>query len=1024
MFKISWGGTDDKSSDGSSKDGDSDNGSDSDNEGGNMAHRLRMGLRDGSDSSEDNSSSDSQSSSDSSDDSDNESDSDLISSSSDDDDSDNDERGDTKEAEALKEYVSEKERQDIDILNIFHDDFEEDKDKMKNFTNVMKRVSIKRGSMMKKDISLLVDTKDEESEEEEMEHLKVDDNDKAEEELSDESDESDSEWNIHGDTDISMKLKEPFLSNEGLSMKPSSYKEDKFGESKTASFLDTSIKAEHHLSMIGIPLDMLQALIPLAHARDLKEITTRVIVKRIIKPFTKRYRCSFTDLLNDPVKSKNVRESGLRLPRLRPVHSHKVANVFVCHAWDYTFEGLVAALETFQKNHEVEEKAKGQGRPTELYFWIDIMCINQWKPICTRKVTPPTRWFSNTFPRFLMDIGHLCVVLLPWNKPIVFSRIWCLYEMIAARKAQIEVSIQFAADRHDNYIEMLEDHYDKARKIIDSMLIDPQTATTRAAGAREEIYWNVFYKIKGGRTSIVNDIIKESMQSFIRKRGIVILGRKAAKLENTIGRYIASNEGQWSNTMQNSIFCNAFGCSEVFDYTSDIRNNQILLMTTEQRIARLLMEDGRLEEAKDLYFKVMRDSEKICGPNHISTITLLGNIAFMYKKLGDGTQADVMFRRCLAKKEAVLGQAHESTMSTVIAIAGFLREEKKFSEAISFLQRVLGIQQEEFGQMDVSTLITWEDLASLYLEMNNYEAVINCLEKILTGRSYHLGKAHPNSVSVMESIASLHMQLKSWDASREYFEKALHYRRISNGDMHATTLADLYSLARLEHKAENFEKAKEYYSLLLEGTRLTVGPKHFRVYQLKHKLIIVDERLNSTSNEDVYDELASLYKEANNEYGLIDPVVLTIGQHLSEILFKLSRYEEAVVISRGVVRERQNLFGESNIYTLLSKYGLAVSLAHMKQFREAYALYDDLISKFDKHRFVGPEDAKTITALRSYIDICDISMDYARQEQLLRRLIPVYQRMYGADDEKTIELVQKLSKAIMGVGTSTTLQRP
>ena len=157
----------------------------------------------------------------------------------------------------------------------------------------------------------------------------------------------------------------------------------------------------------------------------------------------------------------------------------------------------------------------------------------------------------------------------------------------------------------------------------------------------------------------------------------------------------------------------------------------------------------------------------------------------------------------------------------------------------------------------------------------------------MTGRSYHLGKAHPNSVSVMESIASLHMQLKSWDTSREYFEKALHYRRISNGDMHATTLADLYSLARLEHKAENFEKAKEYYSLLLEGTRLTVGPKHFRVYQLKHKLIIVDERLNSTSNEDVYDELASLYKEANNEYGLIDPVVLTIGQHLSEILFKL-----------------------------------------------------------------------------------------------------------------------------------------
>ena len=105
------------------------------------------------------------------------------------------------------------------------------------------------------------------------------------------------------------------------------------------------------------------------------------------------------------------------------------------------------------------------------------------------------------------------------------------------------------------------------------------------------------------------------------------------------------------------------------------------------------------------------------------------------------------------------------------------------------------------------------------------------------------------------------------------------------------------------------------------------------------------------------------------------------------------------------------MIGSDESYTLVVQYGLAFSLAQCKSFKEAYHLFQDLVSRFDEHPDFGPEHPKTISTIRSYLDVCRISGDKNSVEALLRRLHKFYADKYGHEDEKTLAVVADLAKS-------------
>jgi hypothetical protein len=85
-----------------------------------------------------------------------------------------------------------------------------------------------------------------------------------------------------------------------------------------------------------------------------------------------------------------------------------------------------------------------------------------------------------------------------------------------------------------------------------------------------------------------------------------------------------------------------------------------------------------------------------------------------------------------------------------------------------------------------------------------------------------------------------------------------------------------------------------------------------------------------------------------------------------------------------------------------------------KNFKEAYMLLKDLILRLDEHPEFGPEHAKTIAAVKSYIDVCKISGDKSTTETLLRRLHLFYSNKYGHEHDLTLSVVSDLASSYVG----------
>ena len=132
-------------------------------------------------------------------------------------------------------------------------------------------------------------------------------------------------------------------------------------------------------------------------------LTTTDICERFVKPFTVASASSYCDLLKANGNA-NVRDK---------------AEVFISHAWKYTFLDVVASVEAHFKSNP------------NIVIWFDLFSNNQHKA-----GSLPFMWWKTTFRSAIEDFKHTVLVLAPWKQPVVFTRAWCLFEIFTSVDTQ------------------------------------------------------------------------------------------------------------------------------------------------------------------------------------------------------------------------------------------------------------------------------------------------------------------------------------------------------------------------------------------------------------------------------------------------------------------------------------------------------------------------------------------------------------------------------------------------------------
>jgi len=233
------------------------------------------------------------------------------------------------------------------------------------------------------------------------------------------------------------------------------------------------------------------------------------------------------------------------------------------------------------------------------------------------------------------------------------------------------------------------------------------------------------------------------------------------------------------------------------------------------------LRDGRLAEAETALTRLLPLMECLYGPDHSSTLTIVGDLARVHEELGRYEQAEQLHLRALKTKEAKFGLGHKATITSISNLGTLYSEQGRYEEAEALYRGALA--RAPGGSRDLTVL---HNLGVLHLEQDQLDQAEPLLKEALDGSRRTLGESDPETLVVKAALATLHTKRREYEQAERLHLEALRGReRILHRD-HISVLNSLSNLATFYEKQRRFEEAEPLFLRALAGAQRVLGPEH------------------------------------------------------------------------------------------------------------------------------------------------------------------------------------------------------
>ncbi|KAL9090110.1 MAG: hypothetical protein Q9159_002175 [Coniocarpon cinnabarinum] len=162
--------------------------------------------------------------------------------------------------------------------------------------------------------------------------------------------------------------------------------------------------------------------------------------------------------------------------------------------------------------------------------------------------------------------------------------------------------------------------------------------------------------------------------------------------------------------------------------------NHISTFTSLCHLGDLYKDQGKQSEAEESYDRALDISEKIHGIDHSRTLDIVGKLSVLYKDQGKLAKAEASYQRALAMSEKTYGTVHTSTFNIVRKLGVLYRDQGKFEEAEAAYQRALALSEKIYGPDDPWTFARVEQLIVLYKNQGRFEEADKLYQRAQGGR--------------------------------------------------------------------------------------------------------------------------------------------------------------------------------------------------------------------------------------------------------------------------------------------------
>ncbi len=309
-----------------------------------------------------------------------------------------------------------------------------------------------------------------------------------------------------------------------------------------------------------------------------------------------------------------------------------------------------------------------------------------------------------------------------------------------------------------------------------------------------------------------------------------------------------------------------------------------LALSVNRRVAGLLANLGRYEEADKLLLKAIEELESRLGPEHPDLIIPLSNLGASQAQRGDFDAATATHKRLLALAELRLGEDHPDTAVAYESMGVLAHHAKRFEQARDHLARAEASYAKIYDAAHPSLVRVRGNLAAALIELKDYDTAESTLLASAAALKSRYGDEHDYVVFINNNLAEVYLAKGRLD---EALAAAKEAHRIANtrfgpasertGESFTIEGRVLAAEAKLEEALASFDEADKILANADASTTLVLDVKLARARALAQTLgrqrdagatYMAALEFAKTTNEDAFVE--SVYASASAE-GIVLP---------------------------------------------------------------------------------------------------------------------------------------------------------
>lgn len=177
-------------------------------------------------------------------------------------------------------------------------------------------------------------------------------------------------------------------------------------------------------------------------------------------------------------------------------------------------------------------------------------------------------------------------------------------------------------------------------------------------------------------------------------------------------------------------------------------------LVSMNNMARIYFEQGRNNEAENLFLQLAEKSQSVLGKEHPDTLGIMANVALTYGTKGQWNEAKELGVQIMKARKISLGADHPDTLASMMNLASMLWNQGRWKEAEELSVQVTETRKRVLGDEHPFTISVMSNLAATLRDQGLLEEAAAMQKEVLENRKRILGEEHLDTISAMNNLAA------------------------------------------------------------------------------------------------------------------------------------------------------------------------------------------------------------------------------------------------------------------------------